>query len=140
MASPDFGLVAIDLAAPGGPRTLWRERKTLPYIATPILYRGVLFLVKDGGILTSYEPKTGVVLKRGRIEGATEQFFPSPVGAGGRLYLTSSTGTVAVVIAQAQWETLAVNDLDEPVFASPAIADGRLFVRTRSKVYAFAEK
>ena len=119
MDSPDYGLVAIDLAAPGGPRTLWRERKTLPYIATPILYRGVLFLVKDGGILTSYEPKTGAVLKRGRIEGATEPFSPSPVAAGGRLYLTSSTGTVAVVSAQAQWETLAVNDLDEPVYASP---------------------
>ena len=140
MNSKDFGLVAIDLGAPGGPRTLWKERKTLPYIATPILYRDVLFLVKDGGILTSYDPKTGAVLKRGRIEGATEQFFPSPVAAGGRLYLTSSTGTVAVVSAQAQWETLAVNDLDEPVFATPAVADGRLFVRTRSKLYAFAGK
>jgi outer membrane protein assembly factor BamB len=138
MASPDFGLVAIDLAASGGPRILWRERKTLPYIATPIVRQGVLFLVKDGGILTSYDPLTGAILKRGRIEGATDPFFPSPVTAGGRLYLTSSTGTVAVVSAQAQWETLAVNDLDEPVFASPAIADGRLFVRTRSKLYAFA--
>ncbi len=138
--SPDYGLVAIDLAAPGGPRTLWKERKTLPYIATPILYRGVLFLVKDGGILTSYDPKTGTVLKRGRVEGATEPFSPSPVAAGGRIYLTSSTGTVAVVSAQAQWETLAVNDLDEPVFATPAVADGRLFVRTRSKLYAFAGK
>jgi outer membrane protein assembly factor BamB len=140
MNSPDFGLVAVDLAATGGPRILWRERKTLPYIATPILYRGVLFLVKDGGILTSYEPKTGAVLKRGRIEGAAEPFFPSPVAAGGRLYLTSSNGVVAIVKAEAQWETLAVNDLDEPVFASPAIADGRLFVRTRSKLYAFAGK
>jgi outer membrane protein assembly factor BamB len=138
--SPDYGLVAIDLAASGGPRPLWKERKTLPYIATPILYRGVLFLVKDGGILTSYDPKTGAVLKRGRIEGATESFSPSPVAAGGRIYLTSSTGTVAVVSAQAQWETLAVNDLDEPVFATPAVADGRLFVRTRSKLYAFTEK
>jgi outer membrane protein assembly factor BamB len=140
MSSRDFGLVAVDLAAPGGPRILWRDGKTLPYVATPILYRGVLFLVKDGGILTSYEPKTGAILKRGRIQGATEPFFPSPVAAGDRLYLTSSTGTVAVVTAKAQWETLAVNDLDEPVSASPAIADGRLFVRTHSKLYAFAGK
>jgi outer membrane protein assembly factor BamB len=140
MASPDFGLVAVDLAAQGGPKILWRERKTLPYIATPILYRGVLFLVKDGGILTSYDPRTGAILKRGRIEGATEPFSPSPVAAGDRIYLTSSTGTVAVVTAQAQWETLKVNDLDEPVEASPAIADGRLFVRTRSKLYAFESK
>jgi hypothetical protein len=100
----------------------------------------VLFLVKDGGILTSYDPLTGAVLKRGRIEGAVEPFFPSPVAAGGRLYVTSSTGTVAVVSAEAQWETLRVNDLDEPLHASPAIADGRIFVRTRSRLYAFGGK
>jgi outer membrane protein assembly factor BamB len=137
MGSPDFGLVAVDLAAPDSPRILWRERKTLPYIATPIVYDGVLFLVMDGGILTSYDPRTGAILKRGRIEGATDPFFPSPVAAGGRLYFTSSAGTVAVVKAAAQWETLAINDLDELVYASPAIADGRLLVRTRSKLYAF---
>jgi outer membrane protein assembly factor BamB len=137
MRSPDYGLVAVDLAAAGGPKVRWRERRTLPYIATPIVYRGVLFLVKDGGILTSYDPRSGAVLKRGRIEGAVEPFFPSPVAAGGRLYLTSSTGTIAVVTAEAQWDTLAVSDLDEEIFASPAIAGGRLFVRTRSKLYAF---
>jgi outer membrane protein assembly factor BamB len=137
MASPDFGLVAVDLT---GPKILWRERKTLPYVASPIVYRGVLFLVKDGGILTSYDPKTGAVIKRGRIQGAVEPFSPSPVGAAGRLYLTSSTGTIAVVTAEGDWETLVVNDLDEPVFASPAIAGGRLYVRTQSKLYAFARK
>jgi hypothetical protein len=115
-------------------------RKTLPYIATPILSDGVLFLVKDGGILTSYAPRTGAIHERGRIQGAVEPFFPSPVAAGGRLYVTSSNGVVAVVEAPPQWETLAVNDLDEPVYASPALADGRLFVRTRSKLYAFAGK
>jgi outer membrane protein assembly factor BamB len=140
MRSPDYGLVAVDLAAAGGPKIRWRDRKTLPYIATPIVYGGALFLVKDGGILTSYDPQSGEVLKRGRIPGATQPFFPSPVAAGGRLYLTSSTGTVAVVTAQAQWETVAVSDLDEETFASPAIADGRLFVRTRSKLYAFGAK
>jgi outer membrane protein assembly factor BamB len=130
-------LVAVDLAGPA-PKIAWRERKTLPYIASPIVYRGVLFLVKDGGILTSYDPKTGAVLKRGRIQGAVEPFSPSPVAAGGRLYFTSSTGTIAVVSAEAQWRTLAVNDLDEPVFASPAIDQGRLYVRTQSKLYGFS--
>ncbi|MDX1385653.1 MAG: PQQ-binding-like beta-propeller repeat protein, partial [Thermoanaerobaculia bacterium] len=138
MKSPDYGLVAIDLAAAGGPEIAWRQRKTLPYIASPIVYRGVMFLVKDGGILTSYDPASGEVLKRGRIKGAVEPFFPSPIATDGKLYLTSSVGTVAVVRAQAQWETLAVSDLDEQIFASPAVAEGRLFVRTRTKLYAYA--
>ena len=77
------------------------------------------------------------MLKRGRIAGAVEPFFPSPVAAAGRLYLASSVGSVAVVSAEAEWETLFVNDLDEEIFASPAIADGLLFLRTRSKLYAF---
>jgi hypothetical protein len=140
LLSPDHGLVAVDLAGDGGPHIVWRQKKTLPYIATPILYRGVLFLVKDGGILTSYDPQTGNVLKRARIEGVVESFSPSPVAASGRLYLTSSGGTVAVVSAEAQWETLAKSDLDEEVFASPAIGDGRLLVRTRTKLYSFSGK
>jgi hypothetical protein len=45
-----------------------------------------------------------------------------------------------VVTAQAQWQTLAVSDLDEQIFASPAIADGRIFLRTRSRLYAFGGK
>jgi hypothetical protein len=96
-------------------------------------------VVKDGGILTTYDPRTGAILKRGRIEGATEPFFPSPVAAGDKIYVTSSAGIVAVVRAVAQWETLAINDLDEPIEASPAIADGRLFVRTKTKLYAFGK-
>ena len=59
------------------------------------------------------------------------------VAAAGRLYLASSVGSVAVVSAEAEWETLFVNDLDEEIFASPGIADGLLFLRTRSKLYAF---
>jgi outer membrane protein assembly factor BamB len=135
-ASPDYGLVAVDLGA-RPPRELWRQRKGLPYIATPILYRDTLFLIRDGGILTSYDPRTGEVLKQGRIEGAAEPFSPSPIATDGKLYLTSSSGTLAVVSAEPQWRTLSVSDLDEPILASPAIGDGRLFVRTRSKLFAF---
>lgn len=136
LASPDHGLVAVDIAS-DPPKELWRQRKGLPYIATPIVYRDVLFLVRDGGILTSYDPRTGKVLKQGRIEGVVEGFGPSPVAAGGMLYLASSGGEIAVVAARADWQKIAVSDLDEAIFASPAIAGGRMFVRTRSQLYAF---
>jgi outer membrane protein assembly factor BamB len=128
--------VAVELGK-GAAEIVWRQQKTLPYIATPIVYRGVLFLIKDGGILTSYDPATGSVLKRGRIEGASEGFSPSPVAAGGKLYLASSSGAIAVVAARGDWQTLSVGELDEEVHATPAIGDGRLYVRTRSRLYAF---
>ncbi len=137
LQSPDHGLVAIDLAAPGGPAIAWRQTRTLPYISTPIVYQGVLYLVKDGGILTSYDPSTGAVLQRGRLEGATEPFSPSPVAGGGNLYLASSTGSLAVVKAHAEWQLKALTDFDEGIFATPALAKGRIFVRTRSRLYAF---
>ncbi len=136
LKSQDYGLVAVELGK-SAPEIVWRQQKTLPYVATPIVYRGVLFLIKDGGILTSYDPATGGVLKRGRIEGATEGFSPSPVAAGGKLYLASSNGAIAVVAARGDWQTLSVGTLDEEVHASPAIGDGRLYVRTRSRLYAF---
>ncbi len=137
--STDFGLVAVDLSSPSDPEILWRQTKTLPYIASPILYRGVLFLVKDGGILTSYDPASGEVLKRGRISGVVEPFYPSPIAAGGKIYLTSSAGSIAVVSATGDWETLNVSELDEEVFASPAVSGGRMYLRTRTRLYAFGE-
>ena len=66
------------------------------------------------------------ILKRGRIEGASEASSPSPVAAAGRLYLASSSGAIAVVAARGDWQTLSVGELDEEVQASPAIGDGRV--------------
>jgi len=136
LKSTDYGLVAVELGK-GAAEIVWRQQKTLPYIATPIVYRGVLFLIKDGGILTSYDPATGSVLKRGRIEGASGGFSPSPVAAGGKLYLASSSGAIAVVAARGDWQTLSLGELDEEVHATPALGDGRLYLRTRSRLYAF---
>ena len=132
-----FGIVAIDLSRSVGDQIAWREQRAVPYIASPILYKGVLFAVKDGGILTSLDAETGEVLKRARIKGAVEPFYPSPIIADERLYFTSSNGTIAVVSAVADWELLHLSEIDERVDASPAVADGRIFVRTQSRLLAF---
>ncbi len=118
----------------------WRHRKSLPNTASPLLYGGSLFLVKDGGIVTTLDPLTGVVLKQGRIPGATEQFWASPVGADGKVYMMSQSCKLAVLSAKAQWEVVKVNDLDDECFATPAIADRSLYVRTKRWLYRFAEK
>jgi outer membrane protein assembly factor BamB len=97
-------------------------------------------MLKEGGILTALNGETGEVLKQGRLTGALDQYFASLVAADGKLYALSQVGHLVVIKAGADWEILAVNDLDEECYATPALIDGRVYVRTRSALYAFAAK
>jgi outer membrane protein assembly factor BamB len=140
MMASENGLLAITLGGKGDTTASaikWRYQKPVPQVPSTLLYQGVLFMVNDSGILTSFDPATGNVLKQARLKGAIDKYFASPVGADGKVYLVSQDGTVSVVSAKGDWEILAVNSLGDEVFATPAIADGRLYVRTRSMLYAF---
>lgn len=119
---------------------LWRYRKSLPNTASPLLLDGTLFLVKDGGVVTTLDAKTGAVQKQGRIPGSTEQFWASPVAADGKVYMLSQGCKLAVLSAKPQWEVLKVNDLDDECFATPAIADQGIYLRTKHWLYRFEEK
>lgn len=116
---------------------LWRFQKSLPDVSTPILYRGVLYLVRNGGIVTALEPATGRALKQGRLRDALDGFYASPVAGDGKVYMFSDAGKVVVLAAGADWEVLQTNDLAEDLYATPAVADGRLYVRTASRLYCF---
>jgi len=115
----------------------WRYRKSLPNCSTPLLYKDVLWMVKDGGVLTTLNPETGAVLKQGRIPGALEPYWASPVAADDKVYMVSQAGKLSVLKAQGEWEVLKVNNLDDDVFATPALGDNRLYVRTRTTLYSF---
>jgi outer membrane protein assembly factor BamB len=117
---------------------LWRYTKSLPNATSPLVYNGVAYLIKDGGVFTSLDASTGDVRKQGRLTGALDPYFASPVVGDGKIYVVSQTGHLVVLKAQADWEILAVNDLDEECYATPALADGRVYVRTRTALYAFA--
>ncbi|MEX2261157.1 MAG: PQQ-binding-like beta-propeller repeat protein [Bryobacteraceae bacterium] len=123
-----------------GTNVVWSMRKFLPNVPTPLLYQGVLYMVKDGGILTSLDPKTGEILKQGRLTGALDTYYSSPVGGAGQVYMLSQQGKAVVLKAGAQWEILAVNDLGDECFATPAIAGNRIYFRTRSALYSFGER
>jgi outer membrane protein assembly factor BamB len=138
------GLIAIRLQGPPrdatDARTAWRIQKQYPNVPSPLLYRDVLYTVKEGGIVMSIDPAAGTILKTGRLEGALDEYFASPVAGDGKIYATSASGKISVLRAGAQWEVLAVNDLSEECWATPAIAGGAIFVRTRSAIYAFGGK
>ncbi|MBI5084278.1 MAG: PQQ-binding-like beta-propeller repeat protein [Acidobacteria bacterium] len=118
----------------------WRYYKSLPNVPSPLLYQGVLYLMKEGGILTALDPATGALVKQGRLKGALDFYYSSPVGADGKIFTASQEGHVSVIRAGREWEVLAVNVMDDEVYATPAPVDGRLYVRTRSALYCFGVK
>ena len=119
------------------PNIVWRMQKFLPNAPSPLVYNGVLYLVKDGGIVTAVNPKSGQILKQGRLTGALDTYYASPVAAAGLVYMTSQTGKISVLKAGEQWEVLALNDMEDDCFATPAIVGDNLYVRTRGALYCF---
>jgi outer membrane protein assembly factor BamB len=115
----------------------WRLQKNIPYIPAPLLYQGVYYMVKTGGIITSIDPATGRILKQGRSPGALGEYYASPVAADGKVFLANTEGKITVLKAGAEWEVLAVNEIADEISATPALSGGRVFVRTRSAVYCF---
>jgi outer membrane protein assembly factor BamB len=142
MLAAENGLLAIKLGGKGDMTdgaVRWKYTRPVPQVPSTLLYDGVLFMVNDSGILLSFDPATGTVLKQGRLQGAIDKYFASPVGADGKVFLVSQDGTLSVVTAKGDWEILSVNPLDDEVFATPAFADGRMYVRTKSALYAFGQ-
>lgn len=134
------GLTAVRLAGQGdltASNVVWRVKKAYPSIPSPLIYRGVMYMIKEGGILSSLDPATGNVLKQGRTPDALEEYYASPVAADGKIFLVSASGKVTVLKADGQWEIVATNSLDEEVWATPAIAGSNLYIRTRNSLYSF---
>jgi outer membrane protein assembly factor BamB len=119
---------------------LWKNPRSLPNVPSPLVYQGVLYTLKEGGILTSFDLKTGEILKQERLQGALGAYYASPVAADGKIYAISEEGKAAVIRAGAQWELLTVNDLGDGSKSTPAIVDGRLYMRTYSALYSFRKK
>jgi outer membrane protein assembly factor BamB len=137
------GITAIRLGGGDGDVTstnvLWRLQKSYPNIPAPLVYRDVMYLMKESGIVSSVNPATGEVLKMGRTPEALEGYYASPVAADGKIFMVSASCKVTVLKAGAQWEILATNDLDEECWATPAIAGNSLIIRTRSSLYSFVD-
>ena len=115
----------------------WRFKKNLPYIPAPLVYKDVYYMVRTGGIITSLDPETGRLLKEGRSRDAMGEYHASPVAADNKLFLASTEGKVTVLRAAPEWEILAVNDLGDEIHATPALSEGRIYVRTHDTMYCF---
>ena len=117
---------------------LWRYQKSLPDVPGVLLYRGVLYLLRNGGIVQTLDPATGEVKKQGRLPKALDEYYASPVAGDGKVYMISRNGNVSVLDAAADWTVKWSGAFEEEVFATPAIADGHIWVRTATALYDFA--
>jgi outer membrane protein assembly factor BamB len=109
-------------------------------VTAPLLYQKVLYVIRDGGILSAFDPDTGKVLREERLKDGIGEYYAQPVAGDGKIYFINKEGKVSVIKAGARWEMLSSGDLDEQVIATPAIAGGRMYVRTEGTLYCFGEK
>ncbi|MBL8175373.1 MAG: PQQ-binding-like beta-propeller repeat protein [Bryobacterales bacterium] len=143
VAAPKSTLLAIrptgrgDLTAKA---VRWQFFRNIPDVPTPLLYRNTLYMIQNGGILSALNPGNGAVQKQGRLSGALGDYYASPIAADGKIYAANQEGKVAVIRAGADWEVLAVNDMGEECYATPAIVDGDLYVRTPTAFYRFSAR
>ena len=136
------GMLAIRLGGSGDmtdKAIRWKYQRSVPQLPSPLLFGGVLYMVNDNGIITTLNPETGELIKQGRLTGAPGPHFASPTAADGHIFFTSEPGAVVVANPGGDLTPIAVNDLAEDTYATPAFADGRIYVRTSAALYAFGK-
>lgn len=119
----------------GTPNVPWKYAKGTAYVPSPILYGDYLYLTTDRGILTCIDAKTGEVKYEGGRIPIPATFTASPVAFEGKILMTSEDGDTFIVKAGPKHEVLGTNSIGEPVYASPAVADGRIFIRGEKNLY-----
>jgi outer membrane protein assembly factor BamB len=135
------GILAIRLGGKGdmtAKSVKWKYHRGIPQLPSPLIYENVLYMVNDGGgIVTMLNPDTGELLKQGRLPGQSDTFYASPVAGDGKVYISSEKGQVFVLPPGPTLEPLQVNDMGDGIYATPALVDGRSYLRTLNTLYCF---
>jgi len=118
----------------------WSQQRDGAYMCTPLVYRGLVYAVRFNGVISAFDARTGDRKFQQRLAGGTAAFTASPVAADGKIYLANEDGQVFVIKDGPAYELLALNDMGAPVLATPAISEGRLFVRTATQVIAIGTR
>ncbi len=115
---------------------VWKYEKGVPEVPSPLYYDQRVYSVKNGGMITCFDAKTGDVKHRSRL-GAGGPYYASLVAGDGKIFASSVRGVVTVFEAGDQLKVLAHNDLKERISATPALLNGKVYVRTDKHLYAF---
>ena len=134
---PDRRSLAFRLDGANGQPPAWESRRGTTYVPSPVYHQGHFFGVNDSGVATAWDARTGEVRWQERLGG---RHRASLVLAGGRLFATDDAGVTTVFEARPErYLQVARNEMGEPVYATPAVADGRIFIRTKRRLHALGE-
>src|SRR5437870_2465144 len=121
----------------GSSAIVWWTNRDTPYVPSPLLYDGMLYLLKtNSAILSVFDAKTGTPHYQLQRLTNLGEVFSSPVGAAGRVYITDRNGTTLVVRHGPKFEVLATNHLDDGFDASAALVDDEIYLRGNRYLYA----
>ena len=117
---------------------LWKYYRGIPQLPSPLIYGDVYYMLGDqGGLLTLLDPATGELIEQGRLEHGVDAYYTSPVAGDGKIYLLGQTGLLNVLGVKGGFEPLHTADFGEPCYATPALEDGFIWLRTATKLYCF---
>ena len=123
------------------PRELWRyEKSFVAVVPSPLVLDGFVYTIKNGGVLTVLKADTGEVVKMGRVGAVPASYSASPVTAEGRIYLANEDGAIAVLRPGKDWDLIAMNEIGEPLYATPALSQGRIVVRGAKSLFCFGRR
>ena len=135
------GMLAIKLGGAGdmtATAVRWRYQRGIPQLPSPLLYERALYMVNDGGgLVTILNPETGALIRQGRLKVPSDRYYASPVAGDGKIYISSESGKVLVLPPGGGLDALAVNDLQDNIYATPALLDKRIYIRTVNSLYCF---
>lgn len=133
---PEAPIFAI---GPGG-KVVWRKQQRGPYMPTPLIHAGLLYVLGNAGVFDCYDLKSGAEIYRQRIPHTGSGFSASPVIAGGMIYLPGEDGDIFIVKAGKQFELAGKKELGEPIMATPAISGERMLVRSEHRLWSLGAK
>ena len=134
------GMLAIKLGGEGDmteKNTVWTYHRSIPQLPSPLIYNDILYMINDGGYVTTFNPGTGDIIDKGRLPQGGTHFYASPVASDGKIVIISRRGKLSILEAGGSITPAFQSDFKELCFASPAISNGKVFVRTVSSLYCF---
>ena len=133
-----------DLTLPDGKdasdAVVWSRTGRGPYMPTPLIYNGLLYVLNNNGVLDAYHLRSGEEIYRQRLPQIGSGYSASPVAADGKIYLSNEDGEMLVVAAGKEFRHIATNSIGELLMATPALSEGVMYVRTSASLLAIGRK
>jgi outer membrane protein assembly factor BamB len=133
-----------DLTLPEGKTSseavAWSRTGRGSYMPTPLIYKGIVYVLSNNGLFDAYNLRTGEEIYRQRLPVIGSGFSASPIAADGKIYLSNEDGEILVLGAGDKFSHLATNSMGELLMATPALSEGVMYVRSSSSLFAIGRK